>query len=102
MVAGRPDEREPAALRRLDRAAGREQRSLPARVGGNGVGIEQRRDFDRLEPVQVRGLVAALDLLPRRRRAFEDLEAVENDREPLPRLDVRLRRVQLGERGMAD
>ena len=101
VVAGRADEREPAALRRVDRAARCEQRRFPARLRRDGIRVEQRPDLDRLEPVEVRRLVAAFDLLARRRPALDVLECVEQHRQPLPRLDVRLGRMELRERRVA-
>src|SRR5919204_3243005 len=97
MVARRADEREAAALYRIERAARGEQRSLPARLRGDRVRIEQRRHVDRLQPVEVGGLVAALDLLPGRGRSLHDVERLEQHLQPFPCLDVRLGRVELGE-----
>jgi hypothetical protein len=45
--------------------------------------------------------VAALDLLPGRGASFDELERVEEDSEPLARLYVRLRGVELRERRVA-
>jgi hypothetical protein len=86
----------------LDRAAGGEQRRFPAGLGGDGVVVEQSRDLERLQPLQVGRVVAALDLLAGRGCAFGRVEALEQDGEPLSRLDVRLRRMQLGELRVAD
>jgi hypothetical protein len=44
----------------------------------------------------------ALDLGPHRGPPFHDLEDLEQREEPLPRLDVRLGRMQFRERPMAD
>jgi hypothetical protein len=46
--------------------------------------------------------VTALDLLARGRRSLRDVEAFEEDGQPLARLNVRLGGVKLGERGVAD
>jgi hypothetical protein len=56
---------------------------------------------DRLEPVEVRGLVTAFYLFTRGRPALDDVERLEERLEPSARLDVRLRRVQLCERRVA-
>jgi len=45
--------------------------------------------------------VAALDLLPGRGASLDELERVEEDGEPLTRLDMWLRRVELRERRVA-
>ena len=63
--------------------------------------VEQSRDLERLQPLQVGRVVAALDLLAGRGCAFGRVEALEQDGEPLSRLDVRLRRVELSERRVA-
>src|SRR6185437_1379993 len=49
---------------------------------------------DRLEPVEVRGLVAALYLFTRGRPALDDVEGRQERLQPLAALDVRLRRVE--------
>jgi hypothetical protein len=100
-VAGRPDQRETAALDRVERAARREERRLPARLRGNRVRVEQGRNLDRREPVEVSGVVAALYLLTRGGPALDYVEGLEQRLEPRARFDVRLRRVELGERGVA-
>jgi hypothetical protein len=101
VVPRRPDEREAVSLHGFDRATRRQERRLVAGLRGDRVGIEQRRHGDRLEPVDIRGLVAALDLLPRCRPALDDVERREQRLEPRPRLDVRLRRMELRERRVA-
>jgi hypothetical protein len=45
--------------------------------------------------------VAPLYLFTRGRAALDDVEGVEQDQQALARLDVRLRRVELGESGVA-
>ena len=101
MVAGRPDEREAAPLNRVERAARGEERRLPARLRGNRVGIEKGRALDRLEPVEVRGLMTALCLFTRGGPSLDDVEGLKERLEPGARLDVRLRRVELCERRVA-
>jgi hypothetical protein len=52
--------------------------------------------------VEVGGVVTALDLLARRSGTLRDLEVLEQHGEALACLHVRLGRVELGERGVAD
>jgi hypothetical protein len=94
VVPGRAHEREAAALGRLEGAPGRKQRRLPARLGGDRVRIEECWDLERLEPVEVGGLVAAFYLFTRGGRSLDHVEGREERLEPLARLDVRLRRVE--------
>ena len=100
-MAGRADEREGAALDGLARAACREQRRFPAGRRGDGVRVEQGRDLERREPVEVVGVVAALDLFARGGPAFDHVEGVQQCEQPLPRVGVRLDRVELREERMA-
>ena len=71
VVPGRPDEREAAAVDRLERDPGRERRRLPRRLRADGVGVELNRAVDRLQQLQVgraRGRAqAARASLPARR-----------------------------------
>ena len=101
MVSRRSHECEAALLGGLDRAARRQQGRFVAGRRRDGVGIQQRRRLDRLDLVDVRGLVAALYLLTRGGAALDDLEGPEQRLQARLRLDVRLRRVQLRELRMA-
>ena len=66
VVAGRPDEREAAAIDRLQGDPGREHGSLPRRLGRDGVAVEEERQLDRLQEREVIGRVHARQLLVRR------------------------------------
>jgi hypothetical protein len=101
VVAGRAHKREAAPVGRLDRAASGEQRGVVARFGGDRVGVEQPRQVDRLQRVDVSRFVAALYLFARGRRRLDDLEGFEQRLESRPRLDVRLRRMELRQCRMA-
>ena len=101
MVAGRPDEGEPAALGGGDRRAGREQRRLEARLRHRRVGVEPRVLGRRAHALDVLGRVAAEDRLDRCRLGLRELERLEQRGEPRLRLRVLPRRVQLRECGMA-
>jgi hypothetical protein len=101
MVAGRTHEREAAPLDGCDGAARRQQPGLVARRRGDGVRVEQGRDLDRLDDVDVGRLVAALYLFTRGGRALDDLEGLQQRLEPRPCLDVGLRRMELGQLRMA-
>jgi putative hemolysin len=67
-MAGRSDEREGAAPRRLDCRARGEKRGFVARRRGDGVGIEEHPLGDGEETLDVRRVVTALDLGARRGR----------------------------------
>ena len=77
MVPGRSHEGEAAAVDRLERAPGSEQRRLETRLGRDRVRIEERRNLERRQPVEVGRRMAALDLFARRRAALDDLERLE-------------------------
>jgi hypothetical protein len=97
VVAGRADERERFAARRLDGRARGEQRRLVRRRGGGRVGIEVRRPLDVADLAYVLRGVAAQNLLFRRRAALAPREGVEQRRQPFRPLRVMTRRVQLRE-----
>ena len=63
VVSWRPHEREGAAVDRFERDARSEGGGRPRGLRGDSIGIEQRRARDLLEPVEVRGIVDALELL---------------------------------------
>ena len=102
VMTWRPHEREAAALDRLDRTAGGEQRRAVGRLGGGRVGREPHGPVDGLQHVDVRLRVAAEDLrlgrLPRlaplRKGILEHLD---------PRRGLRMvaRRMETGEVLMA-
>jgi hypothetical protein len=77
VVPGWSNESEAAAVDRLERAPGGEQRRLVARLGRDCVRIEERRNLERRQPVEIGRCMAALDLFPRRRAALDDLERLE-------------------------
>jgi len=83
-MAGRSDEREGAAPRRLDCRARGEQRRFVARRRGDGVGIEEHPLGDGEESLDVARIVAALDLGTRRGRCLAPAgERSEQGLEPL-------------------
>ena len=101
VVAGRTDEREAAAQRRLDRRPGRERGSLERRRGADRVAVEPDRVVDRADELDVLGGVAEQELLGRRRAALApDVLVREQDREPLGPLRVAAGRVQPRQRGV--
>ena len=69
VVPGRPHEREAAGARRLDRAAGGEQRRLEARLRASVSPSSQVGRVDAADPGDVLGGMAAFDLLDGRRLA---------------------------------
>jgi hypothetical protein len=83
VVARWAHEREAAAVDRAEGAACGEQRGVVARRRRDGVRVEERRDLERLDPVEVAGVVDALDVLTRGGRPFDDLEPLEQDGQPL-------------------
>ena len=99
MVTGRPDEREPAGAGRLDRAAGREQRRLVARLRRRRVAVEPGWPVDAADPGDVLGGMAALDLLDGRRLCLrERADRLEQNGKAPRRLGVVLGGVQLRQR----
>src|SRR5205823_6069218 len=74
---------------------------LPARLRGDRVRVKEGGSLDRLEPVEVRRLVAALYLFTRSGAHFDHVEGLQQRLKPGARLDVRLRRVELCERRVA-
>ena len=68
VVAGRPDEREPAAVDCLQADADGQLSGLPARLGCERAGLEPHRPVDRGQPREVLRGVHALQLLPCGRR----------------------------------
>ena len=102
VMAGRPDECEPADPGRLDRRARGEQRRLEAGRRGGRVAVQPRLGVDRADARDVLGRVAALDLLDRRRPAIAPrLDRVEQNLQPPRRLRMVARRVQPRQRGVA-
>jgi hypothetical protein len=101
VVAGGPDEREPAPLDRLERTARGEQCGVPARLRGDRVGVEQGRRLDRGESVEIGGLVTVLYLFTRGGSPFNDVEGFQQRFEARTGLDVRLRRMELREARVA-
>jgi hypothetical protein len=102
VMAGRPDEREAAAERGLDRGAGRERRRLERRRGAERVAVEPDRLVDVPHEGDVLRGVAEQQLLLRRRPAFPPCApARQQDREPLGPLGVATGRVQSSERRVA-
>jgi hypothetical protein len=102
MVSGRPDEREGAGLRRLDRDPRRELRGLPARLGDDRVRIvEPGRLVDLCERVEVLRRVDTFDRGARCRPSLACVgERVEQDADPLRCLGMTKGRVQARERRM--
>ena len=94
MVPGRADEREAASVDGLAGDPGREPRALPARLGRDGVQVEQLRPVDCLEPLEVR-LVVDADEVAALGPPLDD-GAVE-EQKPLRSLGVPAGRVQPGE-----
>ena len=96
-MARRPHEREAAAVDRLERDPGGEQRSVPRRLRGDRVGVELRRAIDAAEQRDVFRGVRPDDLFlgraPVDRRPGQD-------EQPLLQLGVRTRRMQPRELGV--
>ena len=90
-MSRRADEREASPVDRLAGDPGGESRSLPARLGRDGVGIEQLRPVDPLEPLEVRLVVDAGEVGPLGPPLDE--RTVEEE-EPLRSLRVLAGRVQ--------
>jgi hypothetical protein len=89
MVAGRPDECEAAAYRRLDRGSCREHGSLERRRGADRLRIEQKRILHRANELYVLGGVTKEQFLHRRGAALAPVVLIrEEHRKPFGALQV--------------
>jgi hypothetical protein len=101
VVPGRPDEREAALQRSLDRRSCRERCCLERRLRGNSVGGQPRKAVDPSDACEVLCAVAQQQLVIGRRAALGPVsEVLEEDGEPLLRFGVCARRVEVRERRM--
>src|SRR5581483_3611276 len=103
VVTGRADERERAPAGGVDRAPGGEQRRLVARLRGDRVRLEVHGPLDRAQQLEYARRVAADDVVLAGRPALRVVrERRQQHLQPLGRLRVPERRVQLGEGAVAD
>ncbi len=101
VVTGRPDEREAAAQRRLDRRAGRKRRCLVRRLGAERVAVEPDRRVAVANQLDMLGGVAEEKLLLARGTSLAPKVLVgEQDSEALGTLRVAAGRVQPRHRRM--
>jgi hypothetical protein len=99
MMARRPNEREAAVQRSLDRRSDGERRRLERRLRRDRVAVEPRAALDRADAIDVLLRVAEQELLLGRGASLGPFgEAREQNLEPLPALGVCARRVQARER----
>src|SRR5207247_10322877 len=95
--AGGAHECEAAGRSRLDRGAGREQARLECRRSGDRVAVEPDGGVDRLDPLDVAPAVAALEVGARRGLDLAAAKRLLEREEPLRRLGMPVRRVQVRE-----